>query len=68
MAKRFGTFRDFLKKNDDRINPVRKPQLEKIIKEHYDKYGSSDESWDENDDKLQIIKDRSQYSKNISTI
>ena len=65
---RFGTFREFLKNHDDRINPVRRPDLEKVIKDHYDKYGSSDEEWDEGDERLHIIKDQSQYSKNQSLV
>ena len=43
MGERFGTFKEFLQRNDDNVDRKRKPQLERIIKEHYDKFGSSDE-------------------------
>ena len=41
MGEKFGTFKEFLIRNDDNIDRKRKPQLERIIKEHYDKFGSS---------------------------
>ena len=43
MGERFGTFKEFLIRNDDNVDRKRKPQLERIIKEHYDRFGSSDD-------------------------
>ena len=47
MAERFGTFKDFLTRNDDKIDRKRRPELDAVIKAHYDKYGSSDEDSDD---------------------
>ena len=43
MAERFGTFRDFLKKYDDKVSEKKRPEIMRINTKHYDKYGSSDE-------------------------
>ena len=46
MAERFGTFKDFLKRHDSKIDRKRRPEIEAVMKAHYDKYGSSDEEED----------------------
>ena len=43
IADRFGTFKDFLIRHDDKIGRKRRPDLERVIQDHYDKYGSSEE-------------------------
>ena len=47
MAERFGTFKDFLKRHDSKIDRKRRPEIEAVMKAHYDKYGSSDEEEEE---------------------
>ena len=62
MAERFGTFKDFLKRHDEKIDRRRRPEIEAVMKAHYEKYGSSDE---ESDNTFQPAKDK---SINISLI
>ena len=43
IAERFGSFRTFLKNYDtEAIGRKRRPEIIKLIEDHYDKYGSSD--------------------------
>ena len=55
MAERFGTFKDFLKRHDSKIDRKRRPEIEAVMKAHYDKYGSSDEE----EEKEGLNKDKS---------
>lgn len=43
VAERFGTFKNFLNNNDNQISRKRRPDIQKLIEDHYEKYGSSDE-------------------------
>lgn len=43
MAHKFGTFKKFLEEHDDVVDRKRKLEVERIIKSHYEKYGSSEE-------------------------
>lgn len=47
VAEKFGTFKQFLVKYEDKISRKKRPEIQRIIKEYYDKYGSSDEEEDD---------------------
>lgn len=42
IANKFGTFKNFLKENDLDIGRKRRPDIIKMIEDHYEKFGSSD--------------------------
>ncbi len=54
VSEKFGTFKQFLAKYDDKISHVKRSRIKRIYKEFYDKYGSSSDE-EEDQQKKQTI-------------
>ena len=58
MGERFGTFKAFLERHDDKVNRKRRKDIAKVIEDHYEKYGSSEDETD-NENKKYLGRERS---------
>lgn len=54
VSDKFGTFKQFLTKYDDKISHVKRSRIMRIYKEYHDKYGSSSDD-EEEEKKKQTI-------------